>query len=195
MAEAPLILPGRPTLIVTMYVRKTTRRYKQTYTNYLLLSRSILPTTTPEVVCSLAISPLAAEECSVSLASRRALVDRSICFQSLILKWMRLFASSKEALLVRGNQHHNDPSQPSDLVTVHATGYRQYRICRTCPCRLSVSKRGILRELRGSASYQAIELTCAYVEPAIHHSEHAMPDWIRSTALETSWVSISPARP
>ena len=65
MAKVPLILSGRPALIVTMYVRKTTRRYKdKTYTNYLLVESIHTPNgPRQKVVCSLGdLSPRPAEE-------------------------------------------------------------------------------------------------------------------------------------
>ncbi len=61
----PLDLPGFRVTIVTMYVRQTTRRYKdKTYTNYLLVEAIHTPKgPRQKVICSLGdLSPRPSEE-------------------------------------------------------------------------------------------------------------------------------------
>ena len=63
--EASLDFLGDPVLIVAMYVRKTTRRYKdKTYTNYLLVESVHTPKgPRQKVICSLGdLSPRPAED-------------------------------------------------------------------------------------------------------------------------------------
>ena len=119
-------------------------------------------------------------------------MDRPICFQSLILKWMRLFARFKSSGLPQPRKSINastDPSQTTDLVTVHANRVTatQHRTAGPVHVGFQFWKRlefdVILRRL--GFSTKAIQLTCAMTLNRLIHpdSEHAMPDWIRSTAL------------
>ena len=82
-----------------------------------------------------------------------------------------------------------DPSQTTDLVTVHADRVTatQHRAAGPVHVGFQFWKRlefdVILRRL--GFSTKAIQLTCAMTLNRLIHpdSEHAMPDWIRSTAL------------
>src|SRR5436190_11478289 len=63
--EIPLDLSAPRAIIVTMYVRKTTRRYKdKTYTNYLLVEPVVTPKgPRQKVICSLGdLSPRPAQD-------------------------------------------------------------------------------------------------------------------------------------
>jgi transposase len=179
-----------------MYVRKTTRRYKdKTYTNYLLVESLHTPNgPRQKVVCSLGdLSPRPAEE------------------------WLRLARKVEDALAGQINLFSNpDPeveqivhqvrnrrarssSQPAqtapngaqaaDLVTVHTDGVTASRHRPAGPVHVGFQfwKRlgldAILRHL--GFSTKAIQLTCAMTLNRLIHpdTEHAMPKWIRSTAL------------
>ena len=183
-------------LIVTMYVRKTTRRYKdKTYTNYLLVESVHTPNgPRQKVVCSLGdLSPRPAED------------------------WLRLARKVEEALVGQLNLFSNpdpeveeivrqvragtarsspEPIEPTldsdrsgDLVAVHTDRVTamQHRTAGPIHVGFQFWKRlgfdAILKQ-RGF-SIKATQLTCAMtMNRLIHpHSEHAMPDWIRSTAL------------
>jgi transposase len=180
-----------------MYVRKTTRRYKdKTYTNYLLVESVHTPHgPRQKVICSLGdLSPRPAED------------------------WLRLVRKVEDALVgqinllsdpdpeveqivhrVRNRQAGRsaqttptatDPTPAAaDLVTVH-TGRvtaTQVRTAGAVHVGFQFWKRlgfdGILKRL--GFSIKAIRLTCAMTLNRLIHpdSEHAMPDWIRSTAL------------
>jgi transposase len=179
-----------------MYVRKTTRRYKdKAYTNYLLVESVHTPNgPRQKVICSLGdLSPRPAED------------------------WLRLARKVEDALV--GQIHllsHPDPeveqivhqvrnrqarsSSPADrtvsdqtpvddLVAVHTGRVTATRVRTAGAVHVGFQfwKRlgfdGILKHLGFSA--KAIRLTCAMTLNRLIHpdSEHAMPDWIRSTAL------------
>jgi transposase len=179
-----------------MYVRKTSRRYKdKTYTNYLLVESLHTPNgPRQKVICSLGdLSPRPAED------------------------WLRLTRKVEDALLgqinlfsdpdpeveqivhqVRNRQARSsshvaptvtEPTQVTDLVAIHTdrVATTQPRTAGAVHVGFHFWKRlgfdGILNRL--GFSVKAIRLTCAMTLNRLIHpnSEHAMPDWIRSTAL------------
>ena len=179
-----------------MYVRRTTRRYKdKTYSNYLLVESVHTPNgPRQKVVCSLGdLSPRPAED------------------------WLRLARKVEDALVgqinllshpdpeveqivhqVRNRQARSsaqvastvtDPTPAADLVTVHTSRVTatQVRTAGAVHVGFQFWKRlgfdGILKRL--GFSIKAIRLTCAMTLNRLIHpdSEHGMPDWIRSTAL------------
>jgi transposase len=179
-----------------MYVRKTTRRYKdQTYTNYLLVESVHTPNgPRQKVVCSLGdLSPRTAEDW-LRLVHK---VEDALAGQ------INLFSSPDpevEQIIhqIRSRQAHPpgesaqitpDSTLASDLVTVHTDQVTatQHRAAGPVHVGFQFWKRlefdTILRRLRFST--KAIQLTCAMTLNRLVYprSEHAMPDWIRSTAL------------
>ena len=179
-----------------MYVRKTTRRYKdKTYTNYLLVESVHTPNgPRQKVVCSLGdLSPRSADD------------------------WLRLARKVEDALVgqinllsdpdpeveqiihqVRGRQARSSaqvaptvtaPTPAADLVTVHTSRVTATHVRTAGAVHVGFQfwKRlgfdGILKRL--GFSIKAIRLTCAMTLNRLIHpdSEHAMPEWIRSTAL------------
>jgi hypothetical protein len=183
-------------LIVTMYVRKTTRRYKdKTYANYLLVESVHTPNgPRQKVVCSLGdLSPRPAEDwLRLARKVEEALVGQLNLFSNPdpeveeIVRQVRAGTarSSPEPI-----EPTLDSDRSSDLVTVHTDRVTamQHRTAGPVHVGFQFWKRlgfdAILKQ-RGF-SIKAIQLTCAMtMNRLIHpHSEHAMPDWIRSTAL------------
>ena len=196
MTEAPLIFWGAPSLIVTMYVRKTTRRYKdKTYTNYLLVESVHTPSgPRQKVVCSLGdLSPRPAEEwLRLARKVEEALVGQVNLFSDPdpeVDKIVRHVQEQRIAAPQTSGNASADPSQTADLVTVHSNRVTatQHRTAGPVHVGFQFWKRlefdVILQRL--GFSTKAIQLTCAMTLNRLVHpdSEHAMPDWIRSTAL------------
>jgi transposase len=178
-----------------MYVRQTTRRYKnKTYTNYLLVESIHTPKgPRQKVICSLGdLSPRPAED------------------------WLRLARKVEDALVGQANLFSNpDPEVeqivrqiqtrqagtpqppagplpepgPADLISVHTDSIAMTQPRSAGPLHVGFQfwKRlgfdAILQ--RHGFSTRAIQLTCAMTLNRLIHpdSEHAMPRWIRSTAL------------
>jgi transposase len=203
-----------------MYVRKTTRRYKdKVYTNYLLVESIHTPNgPRQKVICSLGdLSPRPAEDwLRLARKVEDALVGQVNLFSvhdpevDEIVRQVKErqareslnsadtapnpVQTRKSRLGSRSSSRNSadtapDPVQTADLVTVHAdrvtatdhrsagpvhVGYQFWK-------RLEFDV--ILRHL--GFSTKAIQLTCAMTLNRLIHpdSEHAMPDWIRSTAL------------
>jgi transposase len=175
-----------------MYVRQTTRRYKdKTYTNYLLVESIHTPKgPRQKVICSLGdLSPRPAED------------------------WLRLARKVEDALVGQANlfsqpdpevepivrqvrQRQAPTSQPApqahvdgDLIAVHCDRIDMTRVRSAGPVHIGFQfwKRLGLDAIlhRHGFSHRAIQLTCAMTLNRLIHpdSEHAMPRWIRSTAL------------
>ena len=179
-----------------MYVRKTTRRYKdKTYTNYLLVESVHTPNgPRQKVVCSLGdLSPRPAEDwLRLARKVEEALVGQLNLFSNPdpeveeIVRQVRARGarSSPEPL-----EPALDPCRSSDLVTVHTDRVTaaQHRTAGPVHVGFQFWKRlgfdAILKQ-RGFST-KAIQITCAMTMNRLIHpdSEHAMPDWIRSTAL------------
>jgi transposase len=179
-----------------MYVRKTTRRYKdKTYTNYLLVESIHTPNgPRQKVVCSLGdLSPRPAEEwLRLARKVEEALVGQVNLFSEPdpeVDEIVRQVQEQQIATLRKSGNSSTDPSQTTDLVTVHADRVTatQHRTAGPVHVGFQFWKRlefdVILRRL--GFSTKAIQLTCAMTLNRLIHpdSEHAMPDWIRSTAL------------
>ena len=179
-----------------MYVRKTTRRYKdKTYTNYLLVESIHTPNgPRQKVVCSLGnLSPRPAEEwLGLARKVEEALVGQVNLFSEPdpeVDEIVRQVQEQRIATLRKSGNSSTDPSQTTDLVTVHADRVTatQHRTAGPVHVGFQFWKRlefdAILRRL--GFSTKAIQLTCAMTLNRLIHpdSEHAMPDWIRSTAL------------
>jgi len=179
-----------------MYVRKTSRRYKdKTYTNYLLVESVSTPKgPRQKVICSLGdLSPRPARQW-LALARK---VEAALAGQ------LDLFSTADPEVeqivhQVRDRQAHSspqpvqtsaDPDLSTDLVTVHSSRVTatDHRSAGPVHVGFQFWKRlgldAILRQL--GFSPKAIQLTCAMTLNRLIHpdTEHAMPNWIRSTAL------------
>jgi transposase len=179
-----------------MYVRKTTRRYKdKTYTNYLLVESVHTPNgPRQKVVCSLGdLSPRPAEDwLRLARKVEEALVGQLNLFSNpdpeveQIVRQVRARAacSSPEPI-----EPALDPNRSGDLVAVHTDQVTaiEHRAAGPVHVGFQFWKRlgfdAILKQRGFSA--KAIRLTCAMTMNRLIHpgSEHAMPNWIRSTAL------------
>jgi transposase len=179
-----------------MYVRRTTRRYKdKTYSNYLLVESVHTPNgPRQKVICSLGdLSPRPAEDW-LRLARK---VEDALVGQINLLsdpdpeveQIVHQVRNRQARLSSHGTQTVTDPDLAADLVAVHTSRVTATRV-RTAGAvhvgfqfwkRLGFN--GVLKHLGFSA--KAIRLTCAMTLNRLIHpdSEHAMPDWIRSTAL------------
>jgi transposase len=177
-----------------MYIRKTTRRYKgKTYTNYLLVE-SVHTTRGPrqKVVCSLGdLSPRTAEEwLRLVHKVEDALAGQVDLFSSpdpdveqIVRRVRSRRAGSASALITP------ESTPASDLVAVHTDQVTatEHRSAGPVHVGFQFWKRlqldNILKRL--GLSTKAIQLTCAMALNRLVYprSEHAMPNWIRSTAL------------
>jgi transposase len=179
-----------------MYVRKTTRRFKdKTYTNYLLVESFHTPNgPRQKVVCSLGdLSPRSAEEwLRLARKVEDALVGQIPLFSDTDPE-VEQIVHQVRARAARSSSEPVDPAfspVPSgDLVTVHTDRVTAAEHRTAGPVHVGIQfwKRlgfdAILRQL--GFSTKAIQLTCAMTMNRLIHpdSEHAMPDWIRSSAL------------
>jgi transposase len=177
-----------------MFIRKVTRKYKdRVYTNYLLVQSVHTPKgPRQKVICSLGdLSPRPAEEW-LRLAHKveDALVGQSGLFAGpldaqveQIVRQVRRRQEGPPSPAARGGSAEEEPiavhtdrvrvEHPREAGPVHV-GYQFWK-------RLGLDE--ILRSLRFSS--RAIQLSCAMTLNRLVHpaSEHAMPRWIRSTAL------------
>jgi transposase len=177
-----------------MYVRKTIGRYKdKTYTNYLLVESVLTPKgPRQKVVCSLGdLSPRPAQEW-LELARK---VEDALLGQINLLSGSeveKIVHQVRESQALSFHQPAEPPPHPiptEDLVTVHADRVTaaQHRSVGPVHVGFQFWKRlgldVILRHL--GFSTKAIQLTCAMTLNRLIHpdTEHAMPNWIRSTAL------------
>src|SRR6516165_3569842 len=179
-----------------MYVRKTTRRYKgKIYTNYLLVESVHTPRgPRQKVVCSLGdLSPRTAEEWLRLVHKVEDALAGQINVFSIpdpeveqIVRRVRsrqTGQSSAPALITP------ESTPGSDLVAVHTDQVTaaEHRTAGPVHVGFQFWKRlqldTILKRL--GFSTKAIQLTCAMALNRLVYprSEHAMPNWIRSTAL------------
>ncbi len=190
-----LDLSGLPVTIVTMYIRQTTRRYKdKTYTNYLLVESIHTPKgPRQKVICSLGdLSPRPAEDwLRLARKVEDALVGQANLFSSPDPEVEQIVRQ------IRTRQPHPPQppagslpeSGPADLISVHTDSVAMTQPRSAGPIHVGFQfwKRlgfdAILQ--RHGLSPRAIQLTCAMTLNRLIHpdSEHAMPRWIRSTAL------------
>jgi transposase len=179
-----------------MYVRKTTRRYKdKTYTNYLLVESIHTPKgPRQKVVCSLGdLSPRPAEEwLRLARKIEDALVGQVNLFSEPdpeVDEIVRQVQEQRIATPRKSIDASSDPAQRTDLVTVHADRVTATHHRTAGPVHVGFQfwKRMEFDVILGRLGFslKAIQLTCAMTLNRLIHpdSEHAMPDWIRSTAL------------
>jgi transposase len=179
-----------------MFIRTTTRKYKdKTYTNYLLVE-SVYTRKGPrqKVICSLGdLRPRPAREW-LKLAHKieDALVGQASLFEGPDAEVERIVRQ------VRGRQSEKpgktptqgpDASADEDLIAVHADQVRVERPREAGPVHVGYQfwKRLGMGEILRALDFtsRAIQLTCAMTLNRLIHpqSEHAMPNWIRRTAL------------
>ena len=174
-----------------MYVRQTTRRYKdKTYTNYLLVESIHTPKgPRQKVICSLGdLSPRPAEEW-LRLARRveDALVGQANFFSNLDPEVEQIVRQVRQ----RQARTPQPPtgSGPTDLIAVHTDSVAMTQPRSAGPLHVGFqfwNQLGLDAILqRHGFSPRAIQLTCAMTLNRLIHpdSEHAMPRWIRSTAI------------
>jgi transposase len=205
-----------------MYVRQTTRRYKdKTYTNYLLVESIHTPKgPRQKVICSLGdLSPRPAEDwLRLARKVEDALVGQANLFSSPDPEVEQIVCQirTRQAPTPQppaGPLPESGPadlicplpeSGPADLISVHTDSVAMTQPRSAGPLHVGFQfwKRlgfdAILSRL--GFSPRAIQLTCAMTLNRLIHpdSEHAMPRWIRSTALAdilgvdfTTWADDS----
>lgn len=185
--------------LVVMFIRKATRKYKdKVYTNYLLV-RSVQTPKGPrqKVVCSLG-----------DLSARPAKEWRQLAHQveDALQQQSSLFAEAREpeveqivrqvrqrkAVAAIGTGGRRGAAA-EDLVAVHVNRVEVECAREAGPVHVGYQfwkRLGLDEILRGQGfSERAVLLTCAMTLNRLIHpaSEHAMPAWIRSTALEDLW--------
>lgn len=178
-----------------MYIRKSTRRYKdRVYTNYLLVESHQTPKgPRQKVICSLGdLSPRPrsdwlrlAHQVEQALVGQDSLVDETDSEVQQIVEKVR----ARQARRPRQPAQPAAAEQDEDLVSVHTDRVRteQHREAGSVHVGHQFWKRlgldEILAELK--LSQRTRHLTCAMVMNRLiaPKSEHAMPDWIRRTAL------------
>jgi transposase len=179
-----------------MYVRQTTRRYKdKTYTNYLLVESIHTPDgPRQKVICSLGdLSPRPAEDwLRLARKVEDALVGQADLFSRPDPEVEQIVRQVRQRQARSG---HQDPGPApkahpdGDLIAVHADRIAMTQVRSAGPVHIGSQfwKRLELDAIlhRRGFSPRAIRLTCAMTLNRLIHpdSEHAMPRWIRSTAL------------
>ena len=179
-----------------MFVRKTTRRYKdKIYTNYLLVESVHTPKgPRQKVICSLGdLSPRPAHEwLELARKVEDALVGQINLFSNPDPEVERIVHQVRDRQ-ARSAAHPveivRNAELTTDLVTVHSDGVTAAHHRSAGPVHVGFQfwKRleldVILQRLGFTA--RAIQLTCAMTLNRLIHpgSEHAMPNWIRTTAL------------
>ncbi len=184
--------------IVTMYIRKTVRRYKdKTYENYLLVE-SVLTDKGPQqkVICSLGdLSPgppeqwlALARKLQDALTGQLALPGRADEDPEL----QRLAQALPRPGATPGDVASQTPAaapRPDDLISVHIDRVtcEQPRPAGHSHVGLQFWRRLGLDDLLGALGFAPplVALTCAMALNRLIHpaAEYAMPDWFRSTAM------------
>ena len=190
MAFMFFYLRHKNSIIVAMYIRKATRRYKdKTYTNYLLVeSRTTPKGPRQKVVCSLGDLSPRPREAWLKIAHR---------MQSALGGQEALFEESPEvAALVDTARKRarraakTPPTEANEWVRVSPERVRTERVREGGPVHVGYAfwKRLGFDEALSAAKLSARvrTLSGAMVLNRLIHpaSELAMPDWIRRTALD-----------
>jgi transposase len=179
-----------------MYVRQTTRRYKdQTYTNYLLVESIHTPKgPRQKVICSLGdLSPRPAEDwLRLARKVEDALVGQAHLFAQPDPEVEQIVRQVRQRQARAADPHSQATSQASgdrDLIAVHTDRVVITQVRSAGPVHVGFQfwKRLELDAILQSHGFspRALQLTCAMTLNRLIHpdSEHAMPRWIRSTAL------------
>ena len=182
-----------------MFIRRVTRKYKdRVYTNYLLV-RSVHTPRGPrqKVICSLGdLSPRPADQWrGLGQQVEDALRGQAGLFENprraeveQIVRQVR--QRQAEAKRSASAGHGSGGSPPEDRIAVHTDRVEVERAREAGPVHVGHQfwkRLGLDEILRGvGLSERAIQLSCLMTLNRLVHpaSEHAMPDWIRSTALE-----------
>ena len=179
-----------------MFIRKVSRKYKErVYTNYLLVKSVHTPKgPRQKVICSLGdLSPRPAGEW-LRLAHKveDALLGQPNLFGSpepeveQIVRQIRRRQAERSERAPRGGRGSRD----EDRIAVHTDRVQVEHPREAGPVHVGYQfwkRLGLDEILRGLGfSERAIQLSCAMTLNRLVHpgSEHAMPAWIRSTALE-----------
>jgi transposase len=180
-----------------MFIRKTTRKYKdRAYTNYQLV-QSVQTGKGPrqKMICSLGdLSPRPAEQWrrlshQIEDELRRQaglLEDAREAEAGAIVSQVRQRQAGRAKLASR----RGGGASGGELIAVHTGRVQVERAREAGPVHVGYQfwKRLGLDEILRALEFseRAIQLTCAMTLNRLIHpaSEHAMPDWIRSTALE-----------
>jgi len=182
--------------VVTMYVRKTTRTYKgKTYTNHLLVESVHTPKgPRQKVICSLGDLKPRPKEAWLTLARKveakrsgqEPLFDEPAPEAETIV---RRIQEKKAANRKRGEEDRQQ-DRANDLVAVHTDEVTTERhreagsVYVGYPFWKRLGLEAILADV--GLTVRARMLTCVMTINRLVHpsSERAMPDWIRSTALD-----------
>lgn len=179
-----------------MFIRTTTRKYKdKAYTNHLLVESVHTPKgPRQKVICSLGdLSPRPAGEwLKLAHTIEDALVGQTNLFETPVGEVEEIVRQVRQRQ--RENPHktstkRSDVTADEDLIAVHADQVRMERPREAGPVHVGYQfwKRLGLDEILRALDFssRAIELTCAMTLNRLIHpsSEHAMPGWIRRTAL------------
>ncbi len=179
-----------------MFLRKSISRYKdKTYTNYMLVE-SVHTAKGPrqKVVCSLGdLSPRPAKEwlelahrVEDALVGQKALLDESDAEVAQIVRRVRQRQARSEPSATSGSAGDDGDK---NLVTIYSdhVGVEKPRSAGAVHVGHQFWKRLGLEEILGGLEFssRAMQLTCAMVLNRLvaPKSEHAMPNWIRSTAI------------
>ncbi len=179
-----------------MFLRKSTRRYKdKTYTNYMLVESVHTPKgPRQKVVCSLGdLSPRPAKKWLAlvhrvedALTGQKRLLDESDPEVAEIVQRVRQRQARRKPSPTSGSGGEDGDQ---DLVTIHGdrVGVEEPRSAGAVHVGHQFWKRLGLEEILEGLEFssRAVELTCAMVLNRLvsPKSEHAMPHWIRSTAI------------
>jgi transposase len=180
-----------------MFIRKVTRKYKdRVYTNYLLVKSVHTPKgPRQKVVCSLGdLSPRPAKEwLRLAHQVEEALLGQPGLFEGAreaeveqIVRQVRRRQACGTGHSARGGHGVSE----EERIAVHTDRVEVEHPRQAGPVHVGYQfwKRLGLDEILGSAGFsaRAIQLSCVMTLNRLVHpaSEHAMPDWIRSTALE-----------
>jgi transposase len=179
-----------------MYVRQTTRRYKdKVYTNYLLVESIHTPDgPRQKVICSLGdLSPRPAEEwLRLARKVEDALVGQAHLFDQTdpeVEQIIRQVRQRRARTADQGPEATSPAQADGDLIAVHTDRLAMTQVRSAGPVHVGFQfwRRLELDAILQSHGFppRAIQLTCAMTLNRLIHpdSEHAMPRWIRSTAL------------
>jgi len=172
-----------------MYIRRSTRKYgDKTYTNHLLVESVQTPEgPRQKTICSLGdLSPRPAEEW-LKLARRieDALLGQGGLIAEADPETKRLIGKAK-----RGKKNREATKQTDDLISIHIDKVETAFHREAGPVHVGyqfwkrLGLEGILS--KAGLNQRAQTLACAMTLNRLIFplSEHAMPDWIRSTAIE-----------
>lgn len=176
--------------IGTMYIRKTSRKYrKKTYTNYLLVESVHTPKgPRQKTICSLGdLSPRPAKEwLKIAHRIEDTLIGQNVLLEETDAEIKKIIDKAKQ----RRIGAKDTAIDTSELISVYADGIETefHREAGSVHVGCQFWKRLGLQEILESVGLtaRAQVLTCAMTLNRLIFplSEHAMPDWIRTTAVE-----------